>query len=207
MKNEWLTREAFWEYCRRHPVDPILRMLLASDGTLIFHLKSLFLASVEVAVQEQREILLDEERADWIGIPAGEKGIERKVWLAVGAPSAAGPPRGAFVDLQKQVEKGERKVFAVSTFPLAGLKPDLYQEIQLGQQPIGQMIETHRHLTRRDRLEIARLALPSIAEALGLKPEEIFWARRYRLIISDQVSAMIFEAFSPSLFSSSSLSY
>lgn len=185
MENEWLTREAFWEACRRNPIDPVLRLLLTSDGTLIRHLQSLFLASVKVAVQDQREVLIDEEDASWIGIPAGEKGIQRKVWLSAGA-------------------RGDRKVFAVSTFPLSGLKPDLYQEILLGQKPIGRIIEALRLPTRRDRLEITRLALPQVAEALGLQPGELFWARRYRLTISDQVSGGLFEAFSPSLFSSSS---
>jgi len=191
MENEWLTKEAFWEECRRNPIDPILRLLLASDGTLIRHLQSLFQAPVQVAVQDQREILIDEEQASWIGIPAGEKGIQRKVWLALGAPSAA---------------KNERKIFAVSTFPLSGLKPDLYREILLSRKPIGQIIEAQHLLTRRDQLEITRLPLPQIAEALGRPAGELFWARRYRLTISDQVSGVIFEAFSPSLFSSSSYS-
>jgi chorismate-pyruvate lyase len=191
MKNEWLTKEAFWDLCRRKPVDPILRLLLTSDGTLIRHLQSLFQAPVQVAIQDQREILIDEEHASWIGIPAGEKGIQREVWLTVGAPSAA---------------KNERKVFAVSTFPLSGLKPDLHREILMGQKPIGQMIEAQHLLTRRDRLEITRLALPQVAEPLGLQPGELFWARRYRLTISDQASGIIFEAFPPSLFSTSSCS-
>ena len=199
MENEWLTKEAFWDFCRRNPIDPILRILLTSDGTLIGHLRSLSLAPVEVAVQEQREISIDAEQASWIGVPAGEKGIQRKVWLTVRTSSA--PSSSEIFGPLKPAGK-ERKIYAVSTFPLSGLKPELYQEIQLGHHPIGQMIETHRLLTRRDRLEIARLALPPIAEELGLKQEELFWARRYRLILSDQVSAVIFEAFSPSLFSS-----
>ncbi|MDC4205629.1 MAG: chorismate pyruvate-lyase family protein [Candidatus Manganitrophus sp.] len=84
MENEWLTMEAFWEGCRRNPIDPVLRLLLTSDGTLIRHLESLFLSSVKVAIQDQREILIDEEHASRIGIPAGEKGIQRKVWLSAG---------------------------------------------------------------------------------------------------------------------------
>jgi chorismate-pyruvate lyase len=191
MKNEWLTKEAFWDLCRRKPIDPILRLLLTSDGTLIRHLQSLFQTPVEVAIQEQREILIDEEQASWIATPAGEKGVQRKVWLTAGASSAA---------------KSDKKVFAVSTFPLAGLKPDFHQEILLGEKPIGQIIEAQRLLTRRDRLEITRLPLPQIAEAIGRQPGELFWARRYRLTISNQVSGVIFEAFSPSLFSSSSYS-
>lgn len=185
MENEWLTKEAFWEGCRRNPIDPVLRLLLTSDGMLIHHLQSLFLTPVEVAIQDQREIPIDEEHAFRIGIPAGEKGIQRKVWLSAG---------------------GGKKVFAISLFPLSGLKPDFYQEILLGQKPIGQIIEMLHLPTRRDRLEIARLALPQVAEALGLQPRELVWARRYRLNVSDQVSGVIFEAFSPSLFSSSSSS-
>ncbi|WDT80005.1 MAG: chorismate pyruvate-lyase family protein [Candidatus Manganitrophus sp.] len=86
------------------------------------------------------------------------------------------------------------------------MKPDFHQEVLLGQKPIGRIIEAQQLPTRRDRLEITRLALPQVAEALGLQPRELFWARRYRLNISDQVSGVIFEAFLPSLFSSSSFS-
>lgn len=204
MENEWLTKEEFWDACRRNPIDPLLRLLLTSDGTLIRHLESLFLNSVEVAIQDQREILIDEEHASRMGIPAGEKGIQRKVWLALGAPSAASPA-GEWSKARTPAARADRKVFAISTFPLSGLKPDFHQEVLLGQKPIGRILEAQHLLTRRDRLEIARLSLPPVAEELGLQPRELFWARRYRLVVSDQVSGVIFEAFSPSLFSSSSL--
>lgn len=190
MKNEWLTREEFLEYCRRKPVDPLLRLLLTSDGTLTQHLESLSLGPIGVAVQQQREVLIEKEQSAWMDAPAGEKAIERTVWLTSQAKSTG---EGA----------DPRKIFAVSTLPLSKLKPDLHHEILLGVRPIGQIIEARRLPTRRDRLEISLLSRPEIAAGFGLPQDRLLWARRYRLNISDQVMGLLFEVFSPSLSPSS----
>lgn len=199
MNEAWHKVEAFRDYCRDHPVSPLLRLLLTSDGTLVGHLNSLFLKTIQVEVQAQSEVLIDDELAKWLEIPQGEKGVERKIWLTDGAPlPPLDPP-------EKQVfTRGEKKLYAVSTFPISGLKPDFYHDMKLGRTPLGLMIQERRLSTRRDRLEIGHRPFPEIAKELGFPKDQLFWARRYRLTISEQVSGAIFEIFSPHLFSSSS---
>lgn len=175
MREQGLGVEAFWEECRRRPIDPILRLLLSSDGTLVRLLQSLFLKPVRLSIQSQREVLIEDPLSGWLGIPPGEKGIERKAWLI----------------------QDVKRVFAISILPISQLKPDFYQELLLGQKPFGEIIREKGLPTRRDRLEIYRLPQPEVAGALGLSESELFWARRYRLTISEQVSGAIFEVFSP----------
>ncbi|MBI3805736.1 MAG: DUF98 domain-containing protein [Nitrospirae bacterium] len=200
MKNKWMNREEFRTHCRSHSVDPLLRLLLTSDGTLIQHLESLLLGPIGITVEAQREVSIDTEPAASMGVPAGEKGIERTVWLTSRAPSKASAS-GAEIGESVSPGKGERKIFAVSLFPLSKLKPDLSQEILLGLKPIGRILEMQRLPTRRDQLEISQLALPEVAEGFGLPRNELLWARRYRLNISDQVLGVLSEVFSPSLSS------
>ncbi|MFY9269242.1 MAG: chorismate lyase [Candidatus Manganitrophaceae bacterium] len=194
-KIDWITKETFWDDCRLKSIDPLLRLILTSDGTLVRHLRSILLSPIKIEIEDQREIFLDEEQARQIGLRAGEKGIQRKVWLTL-----ENRPLDVAPNLPR---KGEKKVFAVSAIPLSGLIPEVYREIRSGQKPLGEIIEAYQLATYRDRLEVARLPFPEIAEALGRPPGELLWARRYRLTFSNGAASFIFEAFSPSLFSSS----
>ena len=182
MKRAGLKVEKFYSECRRQAIDPRLRLLLTTDGTVVHFLQALFLNPIKLLLQEQHEIVIEDSLSDWLEIPRGEKGFERKAWLT----------------------QGEKKVFAISTFQTSHLKPDFYQEIKLGEKAIGEIIREQGLLTRRDRLEIFHLPQPEVAGALGLPEKELFWARRYRLTIAEQASGAIFEVFSPTLFSSSS---
>lgn len=180
METAGLKVEEFYEACRRKPVDPLLRLLLAGDGTVVQFMESLSLKPVGIVVEDQEEILISDSLSDWLEIQRGEKGVERQAWLT----------------------QGEKKVFARSTFPISNLKPAFYQEMRLGQKAIGQIIKEKRLLSYRDRLEIFHLPQPRVARELGLPEKELFWARRYRLTLSDLASGAIFEVFSPTLFSS-----
>lgn len=215
MNEAWLKVEAFRNDCRDHPVSPLLRLLLTSDGTLVGHLNSLFLKTIQVEVQAQSEVLIDDELSKWLEIPKGEKGVERKIWLTEGGslspsdtcsvsscdpgPDQINPDSGP----QKPIStRGEKKLYAVSTFPISRLKPDFYHDMKLGRKPLGQMIEERRLSTRRDQLEIGHRPFPEVAKELGFPKDQLFWARRYRLTISERASGAIFEIFSPHLSSS-----
>jgi chorismate-pyruvate lyase len=208
MNDAWLKVEVFREYCRDHPINPLLRLLLTSDGTVVGHLNSLFLKRVQVEVQAQHEILIDDALSKWLEIPKGEKGVERKIWLTLSegelkraplSPSDEASPD----QLQPQSDKkpvsdrGEKRLYAISTFPISRLKPDFYHDMKLGRKPLGQMIEERRLSTRRDQLEIGLHPFPEVALEMGFSQEQLFWARRYRLTISEQASGAIFEIFSP----------
>lgn len=199
MEQDWLNLEAFWAYCREHAqenaIDPSLRLLLTSSGTVIRHLKALTLRSIEVEIERQGEILIPDDLSEKIEIPKGEKGFERRIWLRSGR--ALGQNPDPLKRSERLEPRGRRLLSAVSIFPISRLKPDLYREMQLGEKPLGQIIEERRLQTFRDRFEISRLPFPDTAKGLGLSQDTLFWARRYRISISDQASAFICEVFSP----------
>jgi chorismate-pyruvate lyase len=195
MEQDWLNLEAFWTYCREHAVDPSLRLLLTSSGTVIRHLKALTLRSVNVEIERQGEVLIDDSLSEKIEIPKREKGFERRIWLRSGhalTPDAEVSGRSDRLD-----PPGKKLLFAVSTFPLSRMKPELYQEMKLGEKPLGQIIEDRGLLTFRDRFKISHLPFPDTAKELGLSQDTLFWARHYRINISDQAVAFICEVFSP----------
>jgi chorismate-pyruvate lyase len=203
MKEAWLKVEAFRNYCRDHPINPLLRLLLTSDGTVVGHLNSLLLKIIQVDVQAQHEIVIDDELSEWLEIPKGEKGVERKIWLTEGAflsPSDDNRPDRSHPENREEktiTTRGEKRLYAISTFPVSRLKPEFYHEMKLGRTPLGRMIEEHRLSTRRDQMEIGHHPFPEIAKEMGYPQEQLFWARRYRLTISEQASGAIFEIFSP----------
>lgn len=155
-------------------------------------LNALFFESTVLETIKQTEIVLDKKTASLLEVTAGEKAIERTVWLRTRLGEA---------QLDK---KRVRVLHAISKFPIAQMKPALYQEISLGQKAIGQIIQDQQYSTWRDRLEIARRCFPEVAKGLQLPEETLFWARRYRLTFSEQVSAVICEVLSPQLSSFSS---
>ncbi|MBN4053216.1 DUF98 domain-containing protein [bacterium AH-315-L15] len=188
MEQQWMTLENFWVYCRNHPVSPLLRMLISSDGTLVRSFTSLFLAPITVELVEQKETVIDDVSAERLEIPKGEKAFERTVWLSP----------------HNERSEDKRCLYAVSLFPIAKMQPALYQDMRLGEKPIGRIIEERGLSALRDRLEIAYLPFPEVAKGLNQVEESLFWARRYRLTLSEHISAIISEVLSPRLSSFSS---
>ncbi|MFQ5589381.1 MAG: chorismate--pyruvate lyase family protein [Nitrospiria bacterium] len=185
MKQEWQSISAFWSDWEKRPVDPLFRLLLSSDGTTVRSVKSLFLRLPVLEVVRQEEVVMDAATALQLEAPEGEKAVERAVWL----------------NIEKAGGAREKLLYAVSTLPVSRLEPALYQALQLGRQPLGQLIDEQSLPTFRDRLEVAHLPFVNVAKALALKEDTLFWARRYRLSISGQASAIICEIFSPRLSS------
>ncbi|MFQ5598792.1 MAG: chorismate--pyruvate lyase family protein [Nitrospiria bacterium] len=188
MKQDWMTLEAFWQHCRTHPVSPLLRLLLSSDGTMVRAFTGLFLEPTALQVVEQGDGVIDEALSQTLGVPIGEKAMKRRVWLR------ARRGRSGY----------EKCLYAVSIFPISKIQPNLYQDIRLGKKPIGRMIEDRRLATWRDALEIAYLPNPDAAEGLALPEDTCFWTRRYRLTMPGQLLASIREVISPQLSSFSS---
>ncbi len=186
MKQDWQSISACWSNWKTHSVDPVLRLLLSSDGTTVRSLNALLLRPVSLEVMGQQSCLVSGQLASQLGVPEGEKAIERSVWLNIEKESGT-----------------EKLIYAVSTLPVSKLNPDVYQALQLREKPLGRIIETQSIPTFRDQLEVAYLPFEAVAATLALKEDTLFWARRYRLLISGQVSALICEVFSPRLSSQS----
>jgi len=185
MAHTWMTLDDFWQHCRNHPVSPLLRLLLSSDGSMVRSLMGLYLSPPALELIDQSERLLDDESSGCLGVPKGEKAIDRTVWLT----------------LQQGPSGPTRVLFARSLFPIAKIKPNLYQEMRLGKLPLGEILESRALSTWRDQLHIACLPFPELAPGLGLAEDQLFWARRYRLTISGEISAIICEVLSPRLSS------
>ena len=190
-----MDRTAFLDYCKTHKVDPVNRLLLLSDGTLVEHLEALYQMPVRLRLQHQREVPMPDADADWLGVPRACPTLERHAFLR------ADGAEGGNITTNRVAGKGgsapsERIVlFAASLFPCSSLPSALREEIVRGHLPVGKLI---RDLpTRRDRLEVAYRPVPLLAEALGLSPARCFWTRRYRLTLVSCGPGVIFEAFPP----------
>lgn len=209
MEEKWVSRKAFYDYCRNRATNlslllpplppPLLRLLLLSDGTVTHFLEGLFLKTISFELERQSEVIISDKDAKRLSIPKGEKGIERRGWLTFSPPL---PDRfGNRSRISRRVCKSNkgRLLYAISIFPLAKLSPRLSHEILLGQKPLGQIILDQDLLFRRHALEMGRFKLPEIAQAFGFSDQEPVWARRYQLTLSGSVSGLLFEAISPTL--------
>lgn len=188
MEAAWQTIRACWVDWKTAPIDPLLRLILSSDGTTVRNFNSLLLSPTTLKLVDQYETTADDNLSVRLEIPRSEKVLERSVWL----------------ELEERKGLKKKVIFASSIFPILRLEPDLNQALQLGEKPLGQIIEEGRLSSYRDQLEVGFLPFPAVAQDLSLPKDTLFWARRYRLWINGVVSAFICEVFSPELFSFSS---
>lgn len=156
-------------------VPPLFKILLTSDGSMTMHLKAIFYKPVEIEVKDQRQVLMDEEIAEYIGTDEREA-LERTVWL-----------------------KADKKkvLFAHSIIPLKQISEDILKDIT--RKPLGIFLGEQGYPVLRDRLMIALIESEGIAKEFGYPPKEPLWARRYRLMAQGRLTAALFEVFSPGL--------
>jgi len=185
-----MDRTTFLDYCKMHQIDPIQRMLLLSDGTLVDHLEALYLSPVRLSLQHQREVPMPDADADWLGVPRGCPTVERRTFLRAGGTDAAGRIEG-----ERGGSPDRIVVFAVSLFPRSSLPSELCEEMLRGELPVGKLIRALP--TQRDRMEVAYRPVPPLSEALGVSDTKSFWTRRYRLNLAGGGVGLVFEAFPP----------
>lgn len=175
----WLDDKEFLSICSSNPLKAPARMLLLSDGSLTRLLNALLLSPITLNRLRQEEVMLDNEMAGYIEAEAGQKVIDRDVWLMNGS---------------------EKLVYANSVLPTSLMRDDIYNEITKGDTPIGTLLSDQSILTRRDRLQVARVTSREVSRELGLPEETGLWARRYRLNTEGGFKGAITEVFSPRLF-------
>ncbi|VAX30525.1 hypothetical protein MNBD_NITROSPIRAE01-751 [hydrothermal vent metagenome] len=180
MNQAWRPIETFWTGSDDSRIAPLLRLFLSSDGSVVRSLKSLFLQTIEIELVRQEQIAIEKKVSEALEVTPGEKGIERTVWLN-----------------REEEGKTHHLIYAVTAFPVSRLKPNLLQALQLGEKPLGQILEEGQLSTYRDHLEVTYLPFPSVAQGFSLPEDTLFWARRYRLWINGVISAFILEVFSP----------
>lgn len=175
----WVDGGQFLSLCSSSSINTPTRMILLSDGMLTRLLNAMLLSPVTLKRLRQEEVSLDNEMAEYIGTEAGQKVIERDVWLMNG---------------------NDRLVYASSSLPTSLMSDEIYDGITRGDTPIGTLLIDQSILTRRDKLQIARVKAPEISRELLLPGDMDFWARRYRLNMEGGFRGAILEVFSPKLF-------
>ena len=177
--NGWIDDKQFLSFCSSNPLNAPTRMLLLSDGSLTRLLNALLLSPITLNRLRQEEVSLDNDMAEYIEAEAGQRVIDRDVWLMNG---------------------GEKLVYANSVLPTSLMRDDIYNEITKGDTPIGTLLSDQSILTRRDRLYVARVTSREVSQELGLPEDTELWARRYRLNTEGGFKGVIMEVFSPRLF-------
>lgn len=175
----WMDGSKFLALSSSGIINPSARMLLLSDGSLTRLLNAFLLSPVTLNRLRQEEVTLDKEMAEYIGAEAGQKVIDRDVWLMSG---------------------NDKIVYANSILPTSLMRDEIYNGITRGDTPIGTLLTDQSILTIRDRLQIARVKAPEVSRELGLPDGTELWARRYRLNTEGGFKGVIQEVFSPRLF-------
>lgn len=174
----WMDMEGFILYCLAHPIQPLARITLLSDGSLVKSLRALYLSDISVDVKGQKSVEMGLEMAKFLDSAEGIKAIVRDAWLCCG---------------------GRKLVYAHSFIDSSQTGEMIQREIHKGSKPVGMLLGDYNLPLIRDQLSVVRLKSDSLAAEFA-SLENIFWARCYRLKGSDGFNAAIFEIFSPDLF-------
>jgi chorismate-pyruvate lyase len=177
----WLSGDEFLRSDAAARMDPILRLLLTSDGTITASLQALMRSPIGVEVFRQEEIRIDKAVAEFLSTPTDSEALSRDVWLT---------------------GKGRRLVHASSIILLEGLRRPLLEALRAGEKPLGLLLQESGEPVVRDRLQIARITDPSNRKRIGLHGTGTSWSRRYRMTIRSKSAALIQEQFAGDLIRS-----
>ena len=156
----WITADEFFKNDALVQTDPILRVLLMSDGSTTALLQALWLSPIRVEVVRQKELSLDPLTAEFLKVEPGATALARDAWL---------------------MANGRRLVYASSIIRLEGLSRPLLQAVSDRQKPLGLLFQEAGQPVVRDRLQIGWVSDPSIQKVSGQTEGKPFWLRRYRL--------------------------
>jgi len=160
----WIPADGVFKSDAPVTMDPVLRILLMSDGSTTTLLQALWLTPVEVHVIRQREISLDASPAEFLTVEPGTKALAREAWLST---------------------KGQRRVYASSMMLLDALPRALLKGVSDGRKPLGLLFSEAGLPIVRDGLQVA-----SFSDPAG-RP---FWMRRYRMSLGHRSGPRPFAA-------------
>jgi chorismate-pyruvate lyase len=161
----WITSDEFLKSDALVQMDPILRILLMSDGSTTALLQALWLSPIRVEVVRQKELPLDPLTAEFLKVEPGASALARDAWL---------------------MANGQRLVYASSMILLEGLSRPLLQAVSDRQKPLGLLFQEAGQPVVRDRLQIAFVSDSFIPKVPGRTAGKPFWLRRYRLSLGTQ---------------------
>jgi chorismate-pyruvate lyase len=157
-------------------MDPFLRVLLVTDGTVTKFLEAYLWEpiSVERCLQEETCLKQDEPL---LGVKKGESAILRRILL-----------RG--------VRTGQVYTYAESLIRLQLLEPEIQEDLLEGRLGIGELLRDRRLETYREILEFGReKAGEELAVYFKIKCGDPVYYRRYRITIKGQPVILITEKF------------
>lgn len=175
-------------------LSPEERTFLLSPDSMTEALERQFGARVRAEVIVSGLTPLPEETAGFLGSGAGEKALERGVWLTAGKL---------------------RLVYAHSLIPAASVDEGLFEILkEMDSEPIGRVLESNNITFTKERIEVGLVSCPQTALGLAMDKDTTFFARRYILIGAKEgapkkgpsIRAAIMEIFSPGVISTGSIS-
>ena len=170
----WINDDEFFKNDDAARMDPVLRILLTSDGTITTSLQALLLTPIGVEVIRQEDVPLDAAAAEFLMAEQGSGALAREAWLTA---------------------NGHRLIRASSVILLDGLDRPVLQALRTRQKPLGMLLHEFGQAVIRDRLQIACLTDPSVIKDLGLTASGPIWMRRYRMSLKSKWLAYIEEQF------------
>jgi len=130
----WINADDFIKTAEAARMDPVLRILLTSDGTITTSIEALTLGPVGVEVLRQEEVGIEAPAAVFLAAVPGSRALSREVYLTA---------------------NGRRLVCASSVILTEGLDRPLLQALRAGRKPLGRLLRESGRPVVRDRLQIA----------------------------------------------------
>jgi chorismate-pyruvate lyase len=157
-------------------MDPFLRVLLVTDGTVTKFLEAYLWEPISVERCLQEEVFLKHDEP-LLGLKKGESVILRRILL-----------RG--------VKTGKAYTFAESLIRIQFLESSIQKDLLEGRLGIGELLRDRRLETYREILEFGKeKAGEELALYLQIKSNEPVYYRRYRISINGLPVILITEKF------------
>jgi chorismate-pyruvate lyase len=157
-------------------MDPFLRVLLVTDGTVTKFLEAYLWEPISVERCLQEETILQQDEP-LLGVKKGESAILRRILL-----------RG--------VESGRVYTFAESLIRIHLLEPYIQKDLLEGRLGIGELLRDRRLETYREILKFGKeKAGQELAVHFKIKNDDPVYYRRYRITIKGLPVILITERF------------
>ena len=158
-------------------LDPLERLLLASDGTLTDMLEALYLETISLVTLDQR-MYPAPRRLESLELDAGEPVLERRVLL-----------RGS--------RSGRSYVYADSLVAVERLAPPIQQALLTSDMPLGQLWKQCRTELFKQVLQRRREPAAELFAYFHVQPESALLVRTYRAYAGGSPVALIREHLAP----------
>ena len=180
--DHWLDARKWQATAAARELHPDVGSLIVSTKSLTYELEALYGESLMVELNKVGYLTIEGELAQYMGVAAGTKGLDRQVWLTI---------------------KGRRLVYARSIFSVEHTEQRLIALLKQERRPIGRVFVEEKIAVSKEALEIATEIKDN--RQFGFSPQDGHpVARRYRLSRRDEagrwyVKGVVFEVLSPEL--------